>query len=253
MTHDFAACRVERIPPGVRPRLEIVGEHRSPADPDAVERAWQAKRAANPRLFDAPTLAFDSAEASRGRIGARRGTYKHLAVQPEVDCGFVHVGCTAALLSRDAAGRAHTLLGRRAAGTRVHGGMWELGPSGGVDPPPASEDHLTDVELWRSALAEIREEVGLDVEPDPGRAVALVHDPFSSSVDLVYEVPLVRSVEELAVTAGDDAGTSRWEYDEVRWIGLDEIAAFDAREAGRIIPPTRALFRALGWIGLSAP
>ena len=57
------------------------------------------------------------------------------------------------------------LIARRSEQTRVHGGLWELAPSGGID-PPASAPTLT-LEYVRTQLAtEMREELGLKVDED---------------------------------------------------------------------------------------
>lgn len=221
---------------------------------DEIDAEWARLCAGNPRYFNGPilvveTMAEDAGTAS-GVIRARRGEFKHLAVRPAVETGVGQLGVTGVLEARDAAGEAFVLLGRRSAATRIFGGMWELGPSGGVDPPPASESAMDWQDVWRALVEEIREEVGLAVEPDPAPPVALVDDPLGHSVEVVFRVQIVRPVEELAADVESAAGTSRWEYDEVRWVGVGELGAFARAE--RVIPATVAVWRGLGWIGPEA-
>ena len=156
---------------------------------DEIDAEWGRLCAGNPRYFNGPilvveTMAEDAGTAS-GVIRARRGEFKHLAVRPAVETGVGQLGVTGVLEARDATGEAFVLLGKRSAATRIFGGMWELGPSGGVDPPPASESAMDWQDVWRALVEEIREEVGLAVEPDPAPPLALVDDPVGHSVEVV--------------------------------------------------------------------
>lgn len=253
--HDGASCRWESLADGASLRVEIAGGGGSRDDGfgalrGEIEAEWGRLRAANPRYFNGPILVVESADAASNLIRVRRGEFKHLAVRPVVETGVGQLGVTGVLEARDAAGERFVLLGKRSAATRIFGGMWELGPSGGVDPPPASESAMDWQDVWRALVDEIREEVGLAVEPDPAPPVALVDDPVGHSVEVVFRVRIVRPVEELAADVESAAGTSRWEYDEVRWVGVGELAAFARAE--RVIPATVAVWRGLGWIGPEA-
>jgi len=53
---------------------------------------------------------------------------------------------------------------------------------------------------------------------------------------------------DVGAVAGAPVGGMAWEYDRVRWVPLAEVAAFDARHAGEIIAPSRALLRWFGWV-----
>lgn len=232
------------MPLGVR----VLGA-RDDAERDAglegqVERVWAAKCAANPRFYNGPMLAFESFEAPRGEIVARREWFKRLAVTPDVATGVKQLGVTGVLLARDRGGVEHVLLGQRGRQTRVYGGLWELGPSGGVDPPAATVDRLDAGELWRALLGEIHEELGLDVDLKPGAIIAVQDDPIGSSFEVIIRVELPAAVEDLAERA---AAASSWEYEATRWVPVAGVGAFDAAEGEGIIPPTRALFRFLGW------
>ena len=119
--------------------------------------------------------------------------------------------------------------------------MWELGPSGGFSPPPASVDVLDESALRRHLADEVAEEVGLEVAP--GRAAAFVRDHAAYSDDVAILCDLGRFEEVAPKTRA-----ANWEYSETRWVTLDAIAEFDEANAPEIIAATRALFRVLGWV-----
>ena len=226
-----------------------------PAPDDETVARWEAMRRDKPRLFNGPMLACDSYDASSLTVRCRLERYQRLAVQPEVLTGVMQLSVTGVMLARDGLGREHVLLGKRSAATRLYEGMWELAPSGGIDPPATtsmldSGARLDGFDAWRQLVLEIDEELDLAIAPDPGRIVGLVSDPIAMSTDLVFRVVLARPLEDLRTPSSGRSGAveaSAWEYDDTRWVATDEIAAFDGREPGAIIPPTRALFRLLGW------
>jgi 8-oxo-dGTP pyrophosphatase MutT (NUDIX family) len=247
---DWQRCRIDLLT-DAEPRVEITDT--PPPPPDArVDEIWERKRTANPRLFNGPILAFESADPARGVVRARRDEFKSLTVQPEIDRGVTVLGVTGVLIAKDHAGDQHVFLGRRAHATRVYGGMWELGPSGGVDAPPRSADHLDQIDLFKALRVEMTEELGLpiDVERQSRSIVpiAFVHDPIGMSYEIVIRVELTVRVEELITMGDDPERTSAWEYDATRWVPMHRLAEFDAQETDAIIPPTRALFRGLGWV-----
>jgi len=51
-----------------------------------------------------------------------------------------------------------------------------------------------------------------------------------------------------ARTARARTSAANWEYTAVQRLAIRDIAAFDAQHAAAIIGPSRALFRALGWM-----
>ena len=231
MPCDGSRCEWIDLPKDHPLRIEIdESEPSIYADAEAVGRAWDAIRNVNTRAFNGPILAFIAAHAELGRVRAARAQYKHLAVQPDVETGIVQLGVTGILEARDADGTPHALLGLRSHATRIFGGMWEFGPSGGVDPPPVGQSIMDADDVWRVLIDEIREEVGLPVDPDPSPPVALLTDPVGRAVELIVRVRLRRPVEELQAMIESENRTSRWEYDAVRWVSFDELNAFVRRE-----------------------
>jgi 8-oxo-dGTP pyrophosphatase MutT (NUDIX family) len=208
-----------------------------------TDGAWERIRAANPRAFNGPILAYTSSNPRTNLVRCRRDEYRRLAVTPEIETGVVHLGVTGVLEARDESGVPHVLLGLRSHATRIFGGMWELGPSGGVDPPPIDQTAMDADDVWRVLINEIREEVGLPVDPDPSPPMGLLHDPVGRSCELVVRVALRRPVEELIALIDRENRTSRWEYDAVRWVAIDELEAFTRREPS--IPTLVALAEVL--------
>lgn len=249
----YTRCTVWTLPKGAQPRIKILEAPDEPADP-RVDALWDAKVTANPRLFNGPVLNWIDADPERATVRTRRDEFKRLTVQPEIDCAVTHLGVTCILIAPDHTGEPHVFLGKRGAQTRIFGGLWELGPSGGVDAPPRSQDHLDHIDLWKALRLEIAEELGLPIDPDrQSRSidpVAFFHDPIGMSFEVAYRVELTTRVEDLLAMAETDANqrTSSWEYEATRWLPIAHIPAFDDAENEAIIPPTRALFRALGWI-----
>jgi hypothetical protein len=154
---------------------------------------------------------------------------------------------TAGVSGVDAGGTRHILLGRRGEGTRIYGGMWELGPSGGIDPPPPGVHALDDAAFLRQVHAEVEEEMGGGLRVRPEGTVALAYDPVARSYDIVVRCTAV------GLVTSAQAGADTWEYRGSRWLPESEIAAFDRERADRIIGTTRALFRCLGWVAPGTP
>lgn len=208
-----------------------------PADP-AVEAAWAALLRENPRHFNGPILAVAGVDAAGGVLRLRRDEYKRLAVQPTVATGVVQLGVTGVLTAHDAAGRAFALLGRRSVSTRVFGGQWELGPSGGVEPPEAGVSSFGVDRVLEALAGEVREEIGLAEGWAGAEAVGLLHDTLGRSVEVVVRVRLARP---LAAYAGLGRGVS-WEYEGVLWVAVDDRAGLDGLDA---TAATRVLWSAL--------
>lgn len=218
---------------------------------DAIEKRWASMVAGNPRLYSGPLLSVVTIDHELGVIHAVRDEFKRLAVQPQVRTGVQILSVTGAITARDLQGREHVLLGRRGRGTRIYGGMWELGPAGGIPPPHQSVGVLLEIDAVRHLLEEAEEELGLEIDEANVRpASLLVRDTIASSDDLTFVIGHEErgSMERLAARLGESRASQAWEYDETRWIALDEVAAFDRANAGEIIITTRAAFAGLGWI-----
>lgn len=118
--------------------------------------------------------------------------------------------------------------------TMHYGGRWEFGPSGGIVPPENSTT-LTPIEIIQSLAEEVREEAGIKIDPNYCVPRSLVHDPFVESADIHFGVVLT-----------DDAPiNTNWEYDDTRWMTLDELIEWCDDKPNEIIPSTIAHARFL--------
>lgn len=225
-------------PGAAAPGLHIRIDPRGPAAASAeVRREWSAMCAANPRLHDGPVLSVVWFDAEQGAMLARADTYQRLAVQPRVPTGVRMLGVTALLVALDDAGREHVLLGRRGAATRVYGGRWELGPSGGLDSWHAGQREIDPTAIVEQAADEVQEEAGLEVAG--GTIIGLVRDETACSYDVIVRIGAGGLRDAPARPDG-------WEYTQVAWVAVDEAEGF-TREHD-LIGPARAVLRALGWL-----
>lgn len=233
----MTGCRVEALHGPLTVRVDRTPIPRSPDARRAMDAAWSALVASNPRYFDGPILSFESLDASTAR--ARRESFRAHACRDALppDERPRYFGITGILCAAHPDGADRFMLARRGPGVHNYPGMWEFGPCGGIDPPNAA-DHLTPDDLAAELRRESLEELGLDLAGAPMAHLALVHDaPQVGSTDLMVLVRLPRIPPA--------AGASNWEVSGVRWRTLDELAAWADERPGEIIPTARAL---IAWL-----
>lgn len=237
---------VHRFPEHIQRLAVTVQPHREPPHDPRIDSAWEKLRAQNPRLHGGGIYNVLSIDPDRARITAAYDLYKRLVVQPEVDTG-IHQLSVSALCTAPSPNGPAVLIGQRGRQTRIYGGMWQICPAGGVEPPedPADLRDLTHDDLRRNLAREVEEEVGLDLADRPATPLAIVHDPTARSYDIVLRVEF-GAAQPLRPQQG-----STWEHMDIRWLPLRDIPDFDRQH--RIIEPTRALFRSLGWLGQAEP
>lgn len=216
--------------------VRIVAAPEEAGADERIEAEWRARCAANPRLHDGPVLAVESVDLSTGTIRGRRSTYKRFVAGPAVGRPITALGVSGVCVR----GGAEVLVGRRAAGVRIYGGMWETAPRGAVE--PGAKDELGFEDLAACLAEEGREELGPGVVVRAHRAAAAVMDEAARSVD----VCVVCEVEGLG-------GGGSWEYADRRWVALETLEAWALGAApggvsGELSPPCAALVR---WAGFS--
>lgn len=198
-----------------------------------VNDAWLALCDRNPRYFNGTILAYTGYDARSGVIQARVEQYKHHAVRDAIDLGIFMLSVSAMVRAPGERGEDRVyLLGRRSDKNHRYGGLWELGPSGGVEVPDAGGALSMD-DLMGELGREVREEVWVEIRGLPVEAVALVHDDAVGSSDIAAVVTLER-VPELRLN---------WEYTDARWMTMDELGAWGRRAPDELIPTTLALAR----------
>ncbi len=233
----------------------------SPAEHLNVPRVWAAACAANPHLHDGRMISVRAIAQDGARLSIVDEHYRRLVAQSHADVGDLGVrllGVKAVILGADRTGREHVLINRRHPQTRVYGGMWEVGPGGGASELAsliASEaEPITAAHLLAHLDRESREELGVDLfartasePPERPSAAAVIDDPIAQSVDVVFVRRWVGAIDpraSLCALEGRD-----WEYIDSAWLAIDDLSTFDAQHAHAITPPTRALWR---WLGFAA-
>lgn len=206
--------------------------------------AWRKMVDANARLHDGPI--WTVVDASATRLTVRADQYKRLAIQDDAeigDLGVRQLGVKGLLIGQDHAGTPRLLIARRGSETRIYAGMWEIAPSGGVDPRSAP----TPATIAAALSEELREELGLEMPPGVApAAVALVDDPIARSIDVLLRVDWPTVVSPRAGLCGQE--TCSWEYVDAVWISQDEVGEFAMRSLSAISPPTRAVLAWMGWL-----
>lgn len=230
---------VLRPNPGVSSiTIHISAPPAPPTDP-AVEGRWAELLRDNPRLFDGPILSVERMDLAAGTLSCRREGYKRLAVQPEVPTGVQLLSVTGILTARSRPGIDHVLIGKRGRQTRVYGGMWELAPSGGIEPPSPDATRLDWSGILDQLASELAGETGLTTPIEAPFLLGAIRDPEAFSLDLAVRASFSRPVEYLR------PARANWEYAETRWLPLTEIPAFAAREP--FVETSLAVLDLLGW------
>jgi 8-oxo-dGTP pyrophosphatase MutT (NUDIX family) len=244
--NDRLRCVWHPQPAGVPfcARIDRSAPKRTDGERAAIDAHWAERCAENPRLFDGPILAF----AGFGDpMTVRPDTFRALAAWPGVPGAVQQLGVTGVLLASDESGVEHVLLGQRGRSTRVYGGQWELGPSGGVDPPTnTTTTEIGEDAIVAALLGEITEEIGLTLAPASVRIAGAIDDVIGGSVDVVAIATLRETVGQLRAMQDAAVADHAWEYEQTRWVRTDTVEAFDA--AHGVIPPTRTIFRAFRWV-----
>jgi hypothetical protein len=127
------------------------------------------------------------------------------------------------------------VVGRRHHAAIYQAGMWQLSPAGSVDAGAVDDNGVVD--LKRQLLGELQEELGLspDAVGEP-RPLCIVEHPGSRVSDFGLALSVNLSAE--AVLTAHRAGGNE-EYDELRVVPEDKLAAFLAEIGETLVPPAR--------------
>lgn len=215
----FTRIEIDRSPP---PALH-------PDTQRLADGAWNDLCAQSPRYFNGAILLYTSSDQAGGVIRARVGEYKHHALRRLIGHTETLLAVTAIVMTQD-----RVLFGRRSMQSHDYPGLWELGPSGGVD-VPQSGDHIDHDALLQEVLREIREEAGFEPRVLGQRLIAMVHDRGAGSSDLAVLLQIEPPVQI----------ETNWEYDDTRWVTRDELGAWCDQRPSELIPTTLALMRFL--------
>lgn len=226
--------------------LSVLPADDQPASPESEHR-WTQLCAHNPALFNGRILALDAWHTQQQRLTARVAHYQQMVAPDPGRSRIVQIGVTGVFLARNSRAsdnEPHVLLAQRTHRTTVYPDQWELAPSGGIDPPPLAPVTLN-LTAWLDALKqEAHEELGLDIAPCAIRTPMMCFDPFAPSADLVCIVHLTAQRDDVHQAVTSHLG-STWEYSAAQWIPTSRLAEAADNPAMTIIPPSRAILRAL--------
>lgn len=225
-------------------KVEITVEAAVPASEDArVEEVWARLCAANPKLHDGPMLSVTSFDTETGCIYCRPDSYKRLAVQIDggPDTGVWLFAVKGIIIAADESHRKHVLMIRRHKQTRMYGGMWEIGPAGGVDLSDPAVQTLGIEELVVQVRRELREEAGISSPLGNASLAAFFTDERSRSMDVVIQAELQEPIEQIQT---DD---HEWDGVQSLWLPIAEVEQFVRKERANIVDNSLGLMRLLGW------
>ena len=225
------------FPPAARDlRVHVLPYHPPPTDP-RVEEVWKRMERDNPRLFGGGVYNVIEIDPACARITAAYDLYKRFVVQPEVQTGITQLSVSGLTVARNS-----VLLGQRGHQTRIYGGMWQICPAGGIEPPgdPSALRDLTLADVAENLAREFEEEVGIDPTGRDVLPIAVVHDPVARSQDVVLRVEFDHAQDPRPKPG------SGWEHLDIRWVPIADLPAFAQEHT--LIAPSEALFRELGWL-----
>ncbi len=218
-------------------------------DAELIDAAWGELCSTNTRLHDGRILSVDAFDASSGVFDASPAPYKHLAAQgytlnagPRAgatvpDLGVRLLGVKALITAAGRDGQDHALILRRSPEVRVYGNMWEVGPGGGVELPPAlaatvaaspgsCELTWTDLlaALWREAMEELAVDLAIHCH------TPLLHGVYADQVAKSFDVVVgYRWKEMVDPKAGwCHIGQRDWEYSDAAWLAKADAVRWAA-------------------------
>ena len=157
---------------------------------ERVREHWQAALAERPGLFDGPILTVTA--LGRDHIEVAPTSYRFLLAakdDPELKAALNLRPLAVSGLLRCPKGY---VFGHRALTLTEAPGVWELVPSGGVEPSGA----LVDVKA--QVLKELREEIGLETsEVQTAGPVGCIEDLASGVIDIVIPMSTPRTAAEI--------------------------------------------------------
>lgn len=221
-------------------RLEIRGG--MPTRDPAIEGAWQAACASNPKLFDGPILSVRGIDAGGGVIHAAPDRFSHVVCDRPGRSMATTILSVTGVIESSVGNRPCVLVARRGRATRSYPGMWEFAPAGGLHAPDRQGTLGLD-RVLQTLRAELAEEVGVTSSLERARAVALVADAAARSLDIIVRAHISGNAPELRI-----AGEHAWECWEARWVFVDEVGRFLRSAEGGVIEPTLGIACWLGWM-----
>ena len=208
-----------------------------------IDRLWSRERARRPEgLFDGRIFSVSTIEPARifGHFVDYR-QYIAQVLRPEL---FDRLRVRPLGVSALTSSPEGVVLGLRNLATTQNAGLWELAPSGGLD--PACCDDQARVDFKAQILSELREELGLEPDQvDDPVPFCLLEDRHSRVLDI--GVALHTSLPGAEILAAHRVKASN-EYLQVSVVPPAELSAFLARSGAGLAPESNLLLQFKGLI-----
>lgn len=238
---------VHALRPDVRVAVTRAMPALVPALDARVEALWQAA-AARVAAGGAGRL-FNGRVFSADRIGTEEITghvteFRRIVAQMEDPALFSALGLRPLAVCGVLCCADGVPVGRRHPAAIYQPGMWQLPPAGSVDPTAMDADGRVD--LRKQVLAELREEVGVEVaQVGAVRPLCAVEHPGSHVTDVgIVIMTALTGAEVLAL----HQGRGNREYERLRFLTFAEIPAFLVEAGDALVPPAREFLRRAGLV-----
>jgi len=205
-----------------------------------VERIWaEAQAETGGAFFNGTIFSVDS--IADGEILGHFIAYKYLIAmtrRPELFSALrvQTLGVSGVLRCADG-----FVLGRRSTRVAQDAGLWELVPSGGIDPSMRTTNGAID--FTRHVLSELHEEVGISIEKVTAvQPLCVVEDTDRHLFDIAVSLTTPLSGTEVVALYG---GLQNREYEAIRVVAPGDLSALIVRERADFVALTLYLIEAL--------
>ena len=208
---------------------------------DEVENLWLAEMKSREGLFNGQLLSVDSFEPER--IAGTFVEYRRLVAQRLQPRLFASLRIRPLAVSGIVVAPDGLLFGRRSLSMASSGGLWELAPSGGLDPETSLRNGIVD--YMAQFYAESAEEVGIERSRfRVARPILIIEGDEPSTFDIVIHAHVDLSIAEVA----DRFGQVRGEYSDFKIVPESAMREFIDESRPQIDPTTLAALEACDYI-----
>jgi hypothetical protein len=204
-----------------------------------VQAVWESETRLRPGLFNGSVFSLDHIEGNVAHgFMAEFAWYVAQLQKPALyDSLRVRSLAMSGLVVADG----HLIFGLRKAGLAVEGGLWELAPSGTMHGNMREPDGSIS---WRKLFAEeLREELGIEVNPAMARPFALIENTGTRIWELGIAVELPISYQEIMAAF---AANPTPEHTEMAAVPLADAARFYSTRKDHMVGVCGPLLSAYG-------
>jgi hypothetical protein len=211
----------------------------SPETRAEVQGIWENERVLRPGLFNGGVFSLDHIEGNVAH--GFMAEYAWYVAQLQNPTLYDSLRVRSLAVSGLVVANGHLIFGLRKAELTVEGGLWELAPSGTMHGDLREPDGSIS---WRGLFAEeLREELGIDVDPAMARPFALVENTVTHIWELGITVELPVSYQDILAAF---AANPSPEHTEMAAVPLADAAKFLTLRKGHLVGACGSLLSAYG-------